>query len=267
MENTSALRGVGILVTRPAHQSEALCKAVVAAGGFVVALPTIDIVAIADVAKRPAWLDHLSECDIAIFISVNAVRFGVDAAGGDGPWPKHIRIGAIGKSTAEALSGRGLEVHVLPRSEWNSEGLLNEPELKDVTNKRIIIFRGAGGRELIADTLRQRGAEVEYAEVYRRAVPNYALRERISAQEKNKINIVVATSNEGLANLVTLAGEEDRDWLLSRNLVVVSDRGAELARQLGFTTPAWISDQAADSAIVQTLCQWQKQQIESREKP
>lgn len=267
MENTSALRGVGILVTRPAHQSETLCQAVVAAGGFVVALPTIEIVAIADVGKRPPWLDHLANCDIAIFISANAVRFGVDAVESSGPWPKQIRIGAIGKSTAEALRRRGLEVHILPRSEWNSEGLLKESELSDVANKRIVIFRGAGGRELIAETLRQRGAKIEYAEAYRRAVPSYSLRERVSAQEKNKINVVVATSNEGLVNLVTLAGEEDRAWLLSRGLVVVSDRGAELARQLGFETPAWISDQATDSAIVQTLCQWQKQQIESRGKP
>lgn len=237
-----------------------------AAGGFVVALPTIDIVAIADVAQRPPWLDHLTKCDIAIFISANAVQFGIDAAEGNEPWPERIRIGAIGKSTAEALKRRGLEVHVFPRSEWNSEGLLKEAELTDVTNKRIIIFRGVGGRELIADVLRQRGAQVEYAEVYRRAVPSYSLHERISAQEKNKINVVVATSNEGLANLVTLAGEKDRDWLLSRDLVVVSDRGAELARRLAFKKPAWISDQATDSAIMQTLCQWQKQQIESREK-
>src|SRR3569833_4496170 len=116
------------------------------------------------------------------------------------------------------------------------------------------LIRAAGGRELLAETLRTRGAELCYAEVYRRLEPNTDLDALRAAH--SRIDLIVVTSNDGLRNHVSMAGERHRRWLLDTPLAVIRPRTAELAVEMGFVHPAAVAYTAADEALLATILAW-----------
>lgn len=155
------LRGVGILVTRPESQADELCRSLAAAGGRVVRCPVMDIVPRAADAVS-ADLAAIPRPDRVVFVSANAVRYGLAALAEPQP-----AVAAIGPATAAALERAGVAVDVLPAAGYTSEQLLATPEFAEVAGMRVLIVRGESGRELLAETLRSRGAEVDYLSVYR----------------------------------------------------------------------------------------------------
>lgn len=88
--------------------------------------------------------------------------------------PASLRIAAIGKGSAKVLAQYGVQNVITPKQKFDSEALLELPELQAITGKRIVIFRGDGGRELLDDELARRGARYEYAECYRHQKPHDA---------------------------------------------------------------------------------------------
>lgn len=246
---TGALRGVRVLVTRPAHQAQPLCDLIRTAGGEPLVFPVMDIVPPQYPAAAQAVVQRLAAFDLAIFISANAVTYGVALVP---TWPAHVKIAAVGTRTALALADLGLPVTTVPAAGASSEALLDSPALRDVIGRRIVIFRGEGGREVLADTLRARGAEVAYAEVYRRVKPTVDI-EAIVAQRPD---CAVVTSNEGVRNLWELAQAAHADWVRELPLVVISARAAQLAAELGFTHPAQVASEASEAGLLAALKRW-----------
>lgn len=156
-----ALRGIGVLVTRPEHRARELTQAIEHAGGTVVSFPVLEI-EMRDTSVLNKEQAALPEPDIAVFVSSNAVRFGLDYVG-------RAKIAAIGPATRSAVESAGRSVDIYPRDGgFASEHLLQEPELLEVRGKVIRIVRADSGRELLAATLRERGARIDYLSVYRR---------------------------------------------------------------------------------------------------
>lgn len=243
------LKGLTVLVTRPAHQARALCEAIGAAGGKAVPFPALEIADPPDLAALDALLDELDRFDIAIFISANAVEKAMPRILARGEFPSHIQIAAVGEKTAQALSAYNLPVMLRPRENYDSEGLLALSELHAVRGKRIVIFRGVGGRELLAEVLQARGAEVAYAECYQRARP--ALDGSDLPQQG--IDIAVVTSNEGLENLFAMVGAAARPWLCATPMVVMSERMRDCARARGVTAPVLVVEEASDAGLLAQL--------------
>ena len=127
------------------------------------------------------------------------------------------------------------------------------PWLQDVSNKKIIIFKGEGGRELLADTLVNRGAQVVFANVYRRAMPEFDVKAALQPWLRATRRALIVTSQEGLDNLLTLIGAEDKHHLQQVPLVVISDRMVDKARSHGMYGPLLVARQASDEAILQAL--------------
>lgn len=155
------LAGMGVLVTRPEHQSSELMGAITAAGGRPYAFPVMDIEG-RNPAEIAADLEGLAPADIVVFVSVNAVIHGLAAVPATG-----ATVVAIGPTTAAALSARGVDVDVVPAGGADSEALLAESGLVDVAGKTVTIVRGQSGRELLGRTLAERGATVRYLAAYR----------------------------------------------------------------------------------------------------
>jgi uroporphyrinogen-III synthase len=243
------LGGKGVLVTRPAGQAAGLCRCVAEAGGRAICFPTIAIQPTQDPAKARHLLAE--SWDLMIFISQNAVECAVPLLPG-GRLPAASRLAAIGRSTAQALTGAGRAPDLLPGQRFDSESLLTLPELADLTGQRVLIVRGEGGRPLLGDTLVQRGAELAYAEVYRRALPEGDAAQLVS-RWRREVHLVTVTSDEILLNLCELVGERGRELLIATPLVVVSERTAQTAALLGFTHVE-VADNPADEAIVAALC-------------
>jgi uroporphyrinogen-III synthase len=254
MPSRSNLNGLGVLVTRPAHQAGPLCDRITAAGGRSVRFPLLTI---HDTGTAPQVCEHLQQLDtyaVVIFISPNAVHFGLPAIERHGGLPAGLQLAAVGRGTARELErAAGRAPDLVPHTRFDSEGLLALPALQDVAGKRILIVRGNGGRELLADTLRQRGAEVDYAEVYRREPASLKVAE---PDWLNNTDIITVTSSEALENLVEQTAMAQRDTLFGKPLVVVSERTATKAEKLGFRLPAKIATQASDEAIMDAVTAW-----------
>lgn len=140
----------------------------------------------------------------------------------------------------------------MPSDRFDSESLLALPELTDLRGRSVLIVRGSGGRDLLGTTLVERGAEVAYAEVYCRVLPQ-TNPTALLARWSDDVELVTATSGEVLANLTTLVGEAGRPRLLATPLVVVSERTAAWARDLGFARVE-CAERASDGAVLAALC-------------
>ncbi len=247
MVGAKTLGGWGVLVTRPAGQAESLCRLIESAGGRAIHFPTIAI----EPTQSAQAAALLSESwDLIYFVSPNAVEQAL-ALGADGTWPRVKWVAAVGRGTARALEAAGRAPDLVPSTRYDSESLLAMPELADMRDQRVLIVRGAGGRELFAQTIRERGAEVFFAEVYRRVRPAVDPAPLI-ARWREEVQLALATSDEVLINLVELIGEKGRAQLLATPLVVIAERTAQTARALGFATVR-VAERAEDSAILDSL--------------
>lgn len=203
-----ALAGRVILVTRPREQAAGLARAIESAGGRAEIFPAIEL---HDLPPPPA-LARLADFDLAIFVSPTAVA---KVMPGLGTLP--ARAAAVGAGTRRELERYGVRDVIAPSEGADSEALL--AELADVAGKRILIVRGQGGRALLGDTLRRRGATVEYAECYRRVRPQATWRGRADA--------ITVSSAQGLGNLFEMV---DGALLRETPLFVAHERIAEAAR-------------------------------------
>lgn len=255
MTSKTPLAGFTVVITRPSHQAVPLVQRIQQSGGNVIEFPVLFIEAPAHPEEAEEILRDLANYDLAIFISANAVEYGLRIAAPFGAWPATLPVAAVGAATARMLEEHQLNVAIVPVRGFNSEALLACPEMHNVSGKRIIIFRGEGGRELLAQTLRQRGASVRYVEVYRRAKPAIDPEPLFEAWSRNAVNAIVVTSNEGLQNLFDLVGVAGQSNLRNTLLLVMSERAVELARQLGFTVPPCVVSPVSDEAVFQMLLQ------------
>ena len=283
------LAGCRVLVTRPAGQQKELIEAIEAHGGEAISLPLLSIEPIEPIenagakARLRRSLARLPDCDLLIFVSVNAARFGaqliVDRGAALSPAAKLLAVGAATAREAAALLGR--PVHG-PATGSGSERLLELPQLEDVQGRRIAIFRAAGGRELLAQELRRRGAIVDYIEVYRRAPATAAAGRLQEILDHGPPDIAVMTSAGALARWRKLLGEiappsakspsfalplavnkgagRNADRLLKMPVAAPSRRVAELAAQYGFTAVIDAGGAGA-KAVVEALAAYLRRQV------
>lgn len=236
------LSGQRILVTRPSHQAQQQAELLRAQGAEAVLLPLLNIEPLAE--PDPAF-SHAKRCVLdldlyhaVIVISANAARLGIDLV--DEYWPQ-LPVGihwmAIGASTAAHLHDYGMDARH-SSSGYDSEALLQAPELQQVAGLRILILRGDSGRETLASELQARGARVDQAILYRRARPRLSPACIESAIYALPLSAILITSGESLSNLVALAKQvgnsEGLAQLLRCPLVIPSQRIATLAREAGF---------------------------------
>ena len=258
--DAAPLQGVGVLVTRPAHQADSLCQLIRQQGGIAIRFPVLEIGPPADPQHLMQLIDRLEEFDWAVFISANAVKRALEPILRRRDWPQSVRIAVIGKRSAEELERFGLTANLLPKQKFNSEALLALPDMQQVDGQRFVVFRGNGGRELLADTLRQRGARVEYVEAYRRLRPDADSTELLQRWRQGLVNIVSVNSAESLENLVEMLGKAGASLLTGTPLLVVSERMLALAEDLGFQYPPLVAKNASDEAVVDALLAWKQAQ-------
>jgi uroporphyrinogen-III synthase len=256
-----ALQGVRVLVTRPRDQAENLARLIEGQGGEAIRFPVIEIAESQDTSKLRAIIDRLEDFSLAIFISPNAVRRGMHLINSRrGALPPNLRVACVGSGSARELSLLGIRNVLVPGENFDSEALLELSDLQQVEGQKIVIFRGAGGRELLANTLKARGATVEYAECYRRVRPHADFAPLLRRWERGEVDIVCITSEEGLRNLYAMSGQAGRVLLLQTPIIVVSPLQATLCRALGFKNEVRMAARASDVSMLDAIIAWQRQQ-------
>lgn len=246
--SAGALVGVHIAVTRPPEQATKLTAAITAEGGQVISFPLLDIKGLENLNDFHAAVTPLSQFDWAMFISSNAAQHGMPLLQQAGI-PPHLKFAAIGPTTAASLKAFGIAEILTPSERFDSEALLALPALKQMQGQRVLIVRGVGGRKVLADTLKQRGAQVVFGECYRRVNPQNSAQVLVQAYDEGKLQGIVVTSSEALRFLLDLA--QEAAWLQATPLFVNHARIAEQAKAAGLTV--YSSGVSGDTAMLDLL--------------
>jgi uroporphyrinogen-III synthase len=227
------LAGRHVVITRPAGQAAHLAEALAALGAKPVLFPVLAIFDVDDIAPLLDLAIRLDGYDWAAFVSPNAVEKALTAILRRRPWPAGLRVATMGRSSEQALARFGITDVVAPRERFDSEALVALPELQDMAGKKVVIFRGDGGRELLGDTLQARGATVDYVTCYRRGKPDLDPAPLLKLWDEGRLDAVTLTSSEGLRNLWDMVGPLGQAWLRKTAVFVPHERIAEQARGLG----------------------------------
>lgn len=247
-----------IAVTRPREQAVQLARRIEQAGGIPLLFPLLDIAPAQDQQALHEQISRLAQFDLAIFISPNAVQYGMAAIRAAGELPQNLKIATVGQGSAKALREIGIPDVIAPAERFDSEGLLALPELQNVAGWRVLILRGDGGRELLGDTLRARGATVEYAACYRRSKPQQDIAMLLEAAP----DALTVTSSEALDYLWQMLDDARRDCVCSIPLFVPHKRIAELAQRQGWRQV--LLSGAGDDGLLFALMAWAGQRTEDR---
>jgi uroporphyrinogen-III synthase len=258
--NDGALTGTGVLVTRPKSQNGELTDAIEAQGGYVFQLPVIEIEE-RDAAVIRSEFSGQPAPDIVIFISRNAVKFGAHIIA-----PGTARIAAIGPATRSAIEQAGLETHIYTDAGFDSEHLLQHPDLKNSSGKKVTIIRGNRGRGLLADTLRERGASVSHLAVYDRniaATDDNVLTKLASVWRTGNIDFVAVMSVDSLTNLLKILPAECRELLEKSRLVTPSKRVIQTALELLPDVSVVLANSPQASGMVDAIIECSHQEPET----
>ncbi|NQD36121.1 uroporphyrinogen-III synthase [Permianibacter sp. IMCC34836] len=211
-----------ILLTRSSGRADDLGSRLLRLGLSVRQLPLIQLEA------QPLPAEALQHAPtLLIFVSPAAAEHGISQL--PAGWRALPRY-AVGRATAQALAQQGWSDTPSPVQE-NSEGLLALSGLQALAGQRVFIVRGDSGRDLLRETLQQRGAEVKYLEVYRKRAVDAELIRQLRQLAQTAANspaplLAVLTSGEALARLCAII---PADIMKALTLVVASPRIAEMA--------------------------------------
>lgn len=232
------MSGWRLLLTRPAEECLALAATLSEAGIRSASLPLLAIEPLGKAAEQRATMLKLDQYCAVVVVSKPAARLSLELLDRYWPQPPVGQVWfSVGAATGAILKDYGLDVS-WPASGDDSDALLVLPRLAealDVTEPKVLILRGEGGREHITETLRRRGAQVDSLELYRRYLPDYPQGALVKTLRSERLNAMVVSSGQGLQSLHELAGS---DWPALRELplFVPSPRVAEMAATLGAKT-------------------------------
>ncbi len=254
------LRGLRVMITRPQAQVPAWQARLQACGANTVVASLMAIVPVtddADCQNIRQRVEALNSYQHAIFVSQNAVHYGVSWI--DEHWsalPADINIYAVGSATAQQLHNHNMAV-IEPGNTMNSEALLALPQLQHVRGDKVLIFRGQGGRPVLAETLQARGAQVDYAELYQRQFPAQACQQVAAFNWGQAGDVVALHSGEALDNWCRVMDELSSmpAWHALPTLVP-GQRVADKARALGFECIIEAYN-ASDQEMLAALQAWQ----------
>jgi len=247
MPISKAATSIGrVLLTRPELKNQELATILAVQQFETVSCPMLEIIPIVP-PQLSHQLNQLQSGDFIIAVSAHAVSCAAKIID---HWPKHLNYFAIGDATQQVMNEQGIEA-AAPEFPL-TESLLTESKLQLLSGRKVLILRGVGGRETLAQQLSLRGAQVEYCELYRRDPIKYDPVYLLQSWKNHNVKTIVVTSGEILKNLLTLVGAIDKQWLVRCNLVVPSDRVAILAQERGFSR-CFVASGASNKAISRTL--------------
>ncbi|MET3554435.1 fused uroporphyrinogen-III synthase HemD/membrane protein HemX [Burkholderia sp. 567] len=247
-------RAFTAVLTRPDGQSAGLSAQLAEAGCDVLEFPLIDIAPVDDPAPLDAAFAALNRYALVIFVSPNAIDRALAQYGAI--WPNALPVGVVGPGSVAALERHGIATPahrvIAPQApadggvpHYDSENLFASIEAafggaQALAGKHVLIVRGDGGREWLAERLREAGANVTLVAAYRRVVPEPRVGawERVHALLAGAPHAWLVTSSEGVRNLHELArthlNDVEIEALKHAPLVTPHPRIEQTARALGF---------------------------------
>ena len=243
----------GVVICRPRERADSLRDLLVAAGYEVRLWPTIRIVPLSIPARLISTVIDPERCLGVVFVSVNAVRYGLRQLDGEArDRLKTLPVLAVGEATRRELGANGIAVYGRPEKPFNSEALLNQDLLSDPSGRHVVIFRGRGGRELLARSLRRRGAHVDYLECYERHPPEENREVYSRRLLEFAPRFIVLSSNNVAENFFALLTRTARALTPRPELVVFSQRQKDYCESRS-RWPIRITAEPSDQAVLDCI--------------
>ena len=246
---------IHVLVTRPAHQAQGLIVKLSERGASVLSFPTLSIHPILLDDDTQAKLLTLNDMNWVVFISPNAVNYGMPRI-----LPhfdlSHFKpqFAAVGEGTADTLKQFGVKEVLFPENDVGALALLAcFPEA--LHDQKIFIFKGDSDNLTLEHGFRDRGATVDCCVCYQRIHTQEDPQPLLHALIRKGIDIIVTTSGESLRSLQALIPPHMLPDFYQLPLVVVSDHVHEVATSFGFKQ-LYLSKGASDAAILDTINDW-----------
>jgi uroporphyrinogen-III synthase len=220
-----------LLSLRPRGQHAALRRAAEPLGAQVLGLSPWALVAQRDAATRAALAQALG-ADRVVFSSPAAVHAAARLvplnASHPGTWL------AVGAGTAAALRSHGAADVQAPQR-MDSEGLLDLPALTRLDGLRAALVTAPGGRGIIAQTLQERGAQLQRVDVYRRQSLRLPPRQLQRLRRQPLPWVLALSSAEALDLLLAQLPDDLLARLRTQPVVAASARLLSLAGDVGFS--------------------------------
>ncbi|MBU3622184.1 uroporphyrinogen-III synthase [Polynucleobacter sp. AP-Latsch-80-C2] len=266
-----------IIVTRPSGQArqliEVLTKTIelsgVAKRSFpeILSLPLLTIVPKTDEVLADRIASILKNADLAIFVSPNAIECVMRLLERD--WQDFsksiIPIGVMGGSSKLALNNHGIGLEIKPtpivmpqdNEQWDSEGLWHELQSLgwNWQDQKVVIFKGEGGRDWLADTLKNAGAQVEAISTYTRVpldIDNPAW-QVIHDLDFSK-SLWLLTSSEAVRYLGSVIRDQFTQGLSSASALCPHHNIADAAQEIGFGEV--FTTEPGDEALIKASLAW-----------
>ena len=277
------MKSTTLVVTRPSGQASALMEALQAAiksrissrseqswqGPQIIALPLLTIVPKTDPKVTAAIRAAMQTADLAVFVSPNAIECTMRLLGDD--WQsiaqRPVPIGVVGQSSYHALERHGIGAEAnrptpiwMPSNptQWDSEGLWDAIQncFPSWAGRRVVVFRGDGGREWLADQLQSVGAQVEAIAVYSRIPLSVSSPQWEKVLDANTDDALwILTSSEAVRHLGAVLKERGRpDYLASASALCPHHNIARSAKEIGFATV--LECHSGDAALVSAVITW-----------
>jgi uroporphyrinogen-III synthase len=256
--NAGPLMHAHLLITRPVMPASRTAQRLSALGATPYVFPTIIIEPPANIAPLKSALADLTNYHAAIFVSPSAAEMTIAPLGATPmAWPNTVHVYAPGPGTAEELHARGVANVDIPVTTFDSEGLLELPSLQAsaIKGKRIAIFRGNDGRELLREQLQRRGALVDAITAYHRRVLDTPPTGLVELLKSEKLNAVSVMSSDAVSNLVAIMPKSEQAQLFALPLFASHARIAETAAKLGFRNV--VTTEAGDAGLIVALLSMQ----------
>jgi len=225
MNSINVKKNVVLISTRPYEKNMVLLKELEGTNISLLNYPLTKIEPLKDYAKFDSLLNNLKNYQHIIFISTNAVHFFVERFKSLViKLPDHIIFSSIGPTTQKALENEfNINVYC-PEKTYDSKHLIKNKIFNNIQNKKVLIIRGEGGREVLKDMLEKKGSEVHYGECYiRNYVPINLNKLQNEAKSYNSIFLIIS-SYESAKYFLTQNNAHNWDWLQSVNIIVNHSR-------------------------------------------
>lgn len=251
--NKLPLHGQSVLVTRPLEQNQNLAAKLHQLGAIPILFPCIEIVATDFHALLSNESFDIHDTDIVIFVSVNAVRYGMlKTTKISNKLPHSVQFAAIGAASCEQLEMAGASQIITPSKQFDSAGLLQLNVFQQVSDKNILIIKGVGGRTELFDALTQRGAKIACIDVYQRQAPQHTNQSVF----KQTIHVSLFSSSESVDNILNITPESFHSALFNSQVIAGHQRIAEKVTSLGFKKLPIIAANPTDTAMLAALVNW-----------
>lgn len=247
------LFGKTVIVTRARAQASELTKKLEAQGAKVIEVPAIKILPAADYAPLDQAIGELHAYKWLVFTSANGVDYFFQRllqAGKDARALANVKLAAIGSATAQALADRGLTADLLP-SAYKAEELAESLAGQIAAGDKILIARAKVAREVLPESLRKLGAQVDVVTAYETAADCENRDELLAALRDGRASVVTFTSSSTVTNLLKVLGE-DKELLQKAALAAIGPVTAATLRQHGLT-PAIEAEKYTIDGLMQAI--------------